>query len=246
MLVDRGTAAAAGPRGRIGLTVDGLPVQTHVVGVLRRFPTVDPGAGGFVVADQQLLSGELDAQLPGQGRPDELWISAQTTQPLHAALRRGSLSQLSATYRAAVEQSLRSDPVASGVTRTLLASGVAAMLLALLGMLLVLVGPLRAPRIQADLETQGLGPRGLRRELRLRFAAACVLGIWPGLVIALLLDRLTVSAVGAYESGAAEPPLIAVLPWLELLALGAALTIMCATVGWAVSELLLPRRRSAT
>lgn len=245
VLVDPATASAAGPGGRIGLTVDGLPVQARVVGILRRFPTIDPGAGGFVVADQELLSGALDAQLPGQGRPDELWISAPSSGALHAALRHGPLSQLVATYRTGVERSLRSDPVASGVTRTLLASGLVATLLALLGMLLVLVGPLRVQRIQSDLEAQGLGPGGLRRELRLRFATACILGIWPGLVIALVLDRLTVSAVGAYESGAAEPPLITVLPWLQLLALGAGLTILCATAGWAISQALLSRGRMA-
>jgi hypothetical protein len=221
-------------------------VQARVVGVLRRFPTVGPGAEGFVVADQKLLSGALDSELPGQGRPDELWISTPAAQALRAALRQSPLTQLSATYRSAVERRLRSDPVAAGMTRTLLASGLVATLLALLGMLLVLVGPLRAPRIQADLEAQGLGPSGLRRELRLRFAAACVLGIWPGLVIALLLDRLIVSAVGAYESGAAEPPPIAVLPGLELLALGAALTVLCFTAGWAVSEALFPRRRAVS
>jgi hypothetical protein len=245
VLADRGTAAAAGPGGQIGLTVDGLPVQARVVGVLRRFPSVGPGAGGFVVADQEFLSGALDAQLPGQGRPDELWISTPQTRTLRTALRQGPLSQLTVSYRTGVEQSLRSDPVASGVTRTLLASGAVATLLALLGMLLVLVGPLRVPRIQADLETQGVGPSGLRRELRLRFAAACLLGIWPGLVIALLLDRLTVAGVGAYESGTAQPPLITVLPWLQLLALGAGLTVLCASAGWALSETLLPRRRPA-
>jgi hypothetical protein len=243
VLVDPGTAAAAGPGGRLGLTVDGVPVQARVVGVLRRFPTIDPAAGGFVVADQALLSGALDAWLPGQGQPDELWIAASSTRSLRAALRAPGLTQLSAAFRGEVERSLRSDPVASGVMRTLLASGGVATLLALLGMLLVLVGPLRDPRIQADLEAQGVGPSGLRRELRVRFAAACLLGIWPGLLITLLLDRLTVAAVGAYESGTSEPPLITVVPVLQLIALGMGLTVICLTCGWVLSQALLPSRR---
>jgi hypothetical protein len=240
ILADRGTAAAATPGGRIGLTVDGAPVQARVVGVLRRFPTV--GAGGFVVADQALLSGALDAWLPGQGRPDELWISTSRPGALRGALRNISLSALSAVFRGDVERGLRSDPVAGGVMRTLLAAALVAVALGLLGMLLVLAGPLRLRRIQSDLETQGIGPSGLRRELRLRFGIACVLGIWSGLLIALLLDTLTVDAVGAYENGADHPALVTVVPWPQLLGLGAGLTVLCLACGWLVSEAMLPRR----
>jgi hypothetical protein len=46
-----------------------------VVGVLSRFPTLDSDAAGFVIANEATLAAALDAQLPGQGRPDELWIS---------------------------------------------------------------------------------------------------------------------------------------------------------------------------
>jgi hypothetical protein len=125
----------------------------------------------------------------------------------------------------------------------LLASGIVAILLALIGVALVLVGPLRAPRIQADLEAQGLGPTGLRRELRIRLVAASVLGIGPGLAIALLLDRLAVGAVGAYEAGASQPPLITIIPWAEMVGLGVGLSILCLACAWLVSELLLPRRQ---
>jgi hypothetical protein len=129
------------------------------------------------------------------------------------------------------------------VTRTLLLTGVVAAVLALLGMVLVLVGPFREPRLEADLEEQGLGPNGLRRELRVRWVAACLLGIWSGLLIALLLDRLTVAAVGAYESGARQPHLVTVFPALELVALGAGASLICLACGWATSEAMWPRRR---
>jgi hypothetical protein len=210
--------------------------------VLRRFPTIDPAAAGFVVADQALLSGALDAWLPGQGQPDELWMATSSTRALHAALRTPALAQLSGAFRTDVDRRLRSDPVASGVMRTLLASGAVATLLALVGMLLVLAGPLRNPRIRADLEAQGVGPSGLRRELRVRFGIACVLGIWPGLLIALLLDRLTVAAVGAYESGTSHPPLVTVVPVVALIGLGVGLTALCLAFGWGLSEVLMPRR----
>jgi hypothetical protein len=117
-----------------------------------------------------------------------------------------------------------------------------ATLLALLGMLLVLVGPFREPRIEADLEEQGIGPSGLRQELRVRWGLACLLGIWPGLAIALVLDRLTVVAIGAYESGTSNPPLITVVPVVELLVLGVGLTAICLACGWVASQALWPRR----
>jgi hypothetical protein len=243
VLVDPGTAAAAGPGGRIGLTIDGFPVRARVVGVLRRFPTIAAGAAGFVVADQALLSGALDAQLPGQGRPDELWISTTRPGALRAAMRSGRLAGLNAAFRSDVEHGLRSEPVASGVMRTLLASGLGATILALLGMLLVLAGPFRQPALQVDLEAQGVGPAGLRRELRLRLATAALLGIWPGLLLSLLLDRLTVSALGGYESGTSQPPLITVVPALQLLALGAVVSALCVACGWVISGVLVPKRR---
>src|SRR5207344_2617365 len=74
VLADPQTAASAGPGGSIVLTVDGLPVTGRVVGVLSRFPTLPADSAGFVVADEATLAAALDAQLPGQGRADELWI----------------------------------------------------------------------------------------------------------------------------------------------------------------------------
>ena len=68
VLADPRAAAAATAGGQIALTVDGLPVNAHVVGVLRRFPTIASGGAGFIVADEATLAAALDASLPGQGR----------------------------------------------------------------------------------------------------------------------------------------------------------------------------------
>jgi hypothetical protein len=243
VLADPATATAAGPGGRIGLTVDDLPLQARIVGVLRRFPTIAAGAAGFIVAGEPALSDALDAQLPGQGRPDELWISTPQTHDLQAGLAQGPLAQLSASFRAPIERALRSQPLAAGVMRTLLVAGGLAAALAVLGMLLILGGPFRDRRIESDLETQGLGPGALRRELRWRVGLAAIAGIWPGLVIAVLVDRLAVSSVGAVESGAPEPPLVTVVPWLELLGLGVAVTLLCLLLGWASTARSFSNRR---
>jgi hypothetical protein len=114
-----------------------------------------------------------------------------------------------------------------------------------MGMLLVLSGPFRDRRIEADLEAQGMGPSAQRRELRLRLAFAAILGVWPGVLIAVLLDRLAASTVGATETGTPYPPLVTVVPWLTLVALGVAVTVMCLLLGWAATARSFPNRRGS-
>ena len=217
VLVDGHTAAAAASGGRLALTVDGLPVNARVVGVLRRFPTLPPGAAGFVVADEATLAGALDAQMPGQGAADELWISSGD---LGAAARRvagGAASRLNRSFRADVEHDLRAAPIARGVLGTLLAAAAVAIALAVLGLLVTLLGPAREQRVERDLVVQGVGPRGLRRELRLRLLLAGVLGTVVGLGVAVLLTRLAVASVRAAGTVAfPRPGLVAVAPWGEL------------------------------
>ncbi|HET6868482.1 MAG TPA: hypothetical protein VFH80_21385 [Solirubrobacteraceae bacterium] len=242
ILADPGTAASAGPGRRIGLTVDGLPVQARVVGVLRRYPTVGPGTPGVIVADQQALSDALDAQLPGQGRPDEIWVSSSHLDGLRLALGQGPLAQLSAAFRSDIEHRLVSQPLASGILATLLAAGALAAALAVVGLLLVVSGPLRDRRIEADLEGQGMGPSTQRRELWLRLAFATLLGVWPGVAIAALLTRLATSTVGAAEIGTPYPPLVTVVPWPTLVILGAAVSLMCLLLGWATTAHSFPNR----
>jgi hypothetical protein len=211
--------------------------------VIKRFPTVAAGAAGVIVADQQALSDALDAQLPGQGRTDELWISSAQPQPLRAALGQGRLAQLNSSFRTAIATGLRHEPLVSGVIGTLLIAGAVGGALAVLGLLVVVGGPFRDRSIERDLEAQGLGPRGLRRELRLRLGLASVLGVWPGLLVAVLIDRLAVSTVGATESGTPQPPLVTVVPWVELVGLGAAITALCLLLGWMATARAFPNRR---
>jgi hypothetical protein len=234
VLVDPGTAAAASRSRRLALTVDGLPVTARIVGVLKRFPTLPAGSAGFVIADEPTLAGALDASLPGQGRPDELWISTDHPRRLRAALSHGRLHALSAGFRAGVERSLRSDPIARGVLATFAFGAAVSAGLALIGLLVALLGAMRDRRVELDLAVQGLGPRMLRRELALRILAASSLGILAGLVLAVVLTRLAVAAVRAAGAVAIpNPPLVTVAPWGRL----ALLAIVAAAVFTAVSWL---------
>ncbi|HEY6294355.1 MAG TPA: hypothetical protein VIX15_01725, partial [Streptosporangiaceae bacterium] len=209
VLADPQTAASAAPGGRIALTVDGLPVTARVVGVLSRFPTLDPGSAGFVIADEATLAAALDAQLPGQGRADELWISTGHLARLRAALGSGPLAQLDSSFRVDLDQQLRDAPVARGVLGTLIAATALSVVLSVVGLLTALLGGARDQRAESDLTEQGVGPRGLRVELRTRLALASGLGVIAGLGISVLLTRLAVASVRAAGTVAdPHPPVV--------------------------------------
>ncbi len=233
VLADPQTAASAGPGGRIALTVDGLPVIARVVGVLSRFPTLPADSSGFIIADEPTLAAALDAQLPGQGRPDELWIATRHLAELRAALGTGALAQLDSSFRVDIDDQLREAPVARGVLGTLIAATALSAVLAVVGLLAALLGGVRDARVESDLEEQGFGPRGLRAELRVRLALASLLGVVAGVGIAVLLTRLAVASVRAAGTVAEpSPPVVTVVPWAALAAWSAGTFAVLALAGW--------------
>lgn len=244
VLVDPATAAAAGPGGRLALMVDELPLKARVVGVLRRFPTIAPTDAGFVVADEAVLGAALDAQLPGQGAADELWIDAARVGRLRVALRDPRFASLSVRFRADVEHGLASAPVSRAVSRVLLGAAALAALLAVGGLMLVGLGPLRDRRVEADLLAQGFGPTAARRELLARLAAAALLGAIPGVALAALLAAMSVTGLGRAAAGAATiwPSLVPVVPVGALAGWTAAVVGLPVLGGWAAA--VLPSRRS--
>ena len=242
VLVDPGTAALAGPGHRLGLTVDGLATQAAVVGVLKRFPTIPAGASGFVVADEAALASALDAQSPGQGRADELWISSADPARLRAGLATGRLRQLSASFRTDIEHELRSAPVARGVLGTLIAASALAAALAALGLLVALLGSARDPRIEADLVAQGLGPRAIRAELRVRLLLASAIAVCAGAIIGVVLTRLAVATVRAAGTvPVPSPPVVAVAPWLGLALWSVAVLAALGLAAWTATRVLVGR-----
>jgi hypothetical protein len=233
VLTDPATAAAATSHGGLTLTVDGLPVAARVVGVLTRFPTVGSDQAGFVIADEPTLAGALDASLPGQGRPDELWIATAHPARLRSALSSGALSGLSSQFRSDVERSLKADPVAEGVLGTLVGAAAVSGAMAIVGLLASLAGAMREPRAERDLEIQGLGPRQLAVQLGLRVLVAGALGTIGGLVLAELLTRLAVATVRAAGAVAVpDPPLVAVAPLAQLALLGVGALGAFTIAGW--------------
>jgi hypothetical protein len=240
VLVDPQTAMIAGRTRRLALTVDGLPVDAQVVGVLQRFPTIPDDAAGFVVANEPTLAAALDAQAPGQGRADELWISTAHPERLRTTLDQGPFAQLSSSFRADAEHQLRAAPAARAVLGTLIAATALSGALAVVGLLVALLGATRDERIERDLIAQGVGPRGVRGELRLRLMLAGVLGVLVGLGIGVLLTRLAVAAVRAAGTVAIpRPPLVTVAPWSQLALWGLGALGAFAVATWLATRSLL-------
>jgi len=244
--VDSQTAAAAGRGHRLALTVDGVPVEAKVVGVLARFPTVPADAAGFVVADERTLAAALDAQAPGQGRPDELWLTLGPGNRLRAVSHSGPLAQFSYSLRRDLQRQLEDAPIARGVLGTLLVAAAICAALAVLGLLVSLLGGVRDARVEDDLVAQGMGPRALRHELRLRLLLAAALGVTVGLAIAALLTRLAVASVRAAGSVATPTPaLVTVAPWVELAAWGLAALAALVFAAWVATRAVVARSAPA-
>jgi hypothetical protein len=107
-------------------------------------------------------------------------------------------------------------PVARGVFGPLIAATALSVVLAVVGLLPALLGGARDERAESDLKEQGVGPRGLRAELRVRLALASVQGViaGPGIVV-----RLAVASVRAAGTVAdPRPPVVTIVPWRELAA----------------------------
>ena len=215
VLVDPTTARAADGQHRLELTVDGAPISVRIAAVLRRFPTVTPQAGGFVVADESALGGALDAWLPGQGRSDELWLTSPRPAALRRALQRRPLSELNSSLRVDLEHALRSNGLARAVQGSLLAAAALSAGLALIGVFVSMLGSAADARVWEDLAGQGIGVSTRRSELRRRSLLTGAGGCLAGFGFALALTPLSVGAVGSAVSGSdLQPPLVTVTPWL--------------------------------
>jgi len=220
--------AAAG--GLIRLTFAGVAVPAQVVAVGDRFPTVD---GSFAVADESQLAAVLNADDPGSAVPGELWLRARPGRAatLDAALGHAPFTLLARSSHGRLLESLRSDPLSKGIGLVLEAAACVAVVLALAGLVLSVASAVRDDRSALfDLEAQGVPPRVLRSQLRLRAALVTVVGLVAALAIGAVLSAATVGLVRVTaEATAPEPPLERHLGWLPVGA-GLAVFLLAAVV----------------
>jgi ABC-type antimicrobial peptide transport system permease subunit len=137
-----------------------------------------------------------------------------------------------------VEARLRHEPLARGSLLTLAGAALAALALAVGGLLLALVNDLRDERGELlDLEVQGATPAALRRHLRLRAGLVTVAGLLGGIALGAVLSVVVVDLVALTANAALpQPPLRLYVDW-GTLGVGAAAyllvtTLVIATATW--------------
>jgi ABC-type antimicrobial peptide transport system permease subunit len=151
---------------------------------------------------------------------------------------RPNTPELTVTSRADTLARLEADPLARGALLTLAGTAVVALVLALLGLVLSVVGDVRDDRGELfDLEAQGASPATIRTHLRLRAALVAAFGVLGGLGLGAILSALVISLVSVTASAAEpQPPLRLSLdvPLIVLAAVGyvaaAALLVGAATM----------------
>ncbi|HZO63219.1 MAG TPA: FtsX-like permease family protein [Gaiellaceae bacterium] len=224
--------AAGGVGATATLDFQDTHVDARIVGVASRLPTVPADSGPFVLADGAWLSTAIDANAPGEGTPNEVWLSTPGDGSIAArALAGPPFSSLVVTSRAAIESRLAGDPLAHATAVALGAAGLVALVLAVLGFWVGVVSELHDEKSDFfDLEAQGLPPADMRRQLRMRGVILLVLGFAGGLALAVLLSRLVVSLIRVSgTTGVPEPPLRLDPDWL-VAGLGIAALMLAALI----------------
>jgi ABC-type lipoprotein release transport system permease subunit len=203
-------AAAADGRGLLPLQLAGERVTVRVVDTVRRFPGVD---GQAVVGDAAALASAVNVARPGGARLNEVWLELRDPDRAAAvdrALAAKPFDVLELESRRALEADARRDPIAHGTLLALSVAAVVALLLALAGILLTVLGDLRDPRGELfDLEAQGASPRLLRRIVRLRGLVVAAAGLVAGSLAGVALAAVVTDLVGlTARATAAAPPLV--------------------------------------
>jgi hypothetical protein len=250
VVVSPNLARAAGPGGLLPVTIVDQQFLAKVVATARRFPTL---GGSFVVADERWLSGALNGPVPRSGEVVEIWVdSGRSPARVERGLEQPPFDRLQLTSHRGVEAALRGDPLSRGVMITLAAAAIVALVLALAGLVLAVIGDLRDERGELyELEAQGAAPADLRRLLRLRTLVVAVVGLAGGLATGAVLSTLVVGVV-RLTAGAEtpQPPLRLDVDW-TLFAAGlagyAALAVLLVgTVVWSAFRAPVGRPAEAT
>jgi hypothetical protein len=206
VITDPVTATAA-IGGVLQLTVPGsAPIQARIAQILPRFPATGER---FVVADERALARALDARKPGTGTPTELWLASTDPVRLGQALHKEPFDQLDLALQADMRHQLATDPLATGAASLLWTGALTALGVAVLSLVLLVVAERRddAAELYAW-ESDGLTPAALRGLLFARAAAVVLVAVPCGLLLGLLLTRMTTALVLVTAVGSTpRPPL---------------------------------------
>jgi ABC-type antimicrobial peptide transport system permease subunit len=215
------------------IPVGGSSVPLQIVASVTRFPTVF-GRNQALIADLGSVSDVLTA---GQAMPlpvTTLWLSTQGGQVPHLP------AGLSVAVRADQEATLLHNALLTTPRQALLAIGLAAVLLGVLGFSVSVAASLRTRRTQrAVFAAMGVGRRAQAGQLCLEQLALSLPAAAVGLLAGIGLARLMVPAITLTADAAAPwPPALPVLP----LGLAAALALVTAALPAAAAALSVARK----
>jgi hypothetical protein len=202
----------------VGLRVGDALIPATIVAHARYFPSID---GDFAVADLPTWLAAANGAEPGVATASEIWTD-----------RRPPALPLQITSQRAQQHLLEDDPIARGATALLLVVAVVALLLAVAGLLLTVLGDRSGERASLrDLEVQGATPAEQRRHLRLRAGVLGVLGVGGGIGAGAIVGTLVVAVV-TVTAGAQQalPPLALSFDW-PLVAVALAALVVASIVG---------------
>jgi hypothetical protein len=232
-------ALAGGVGGTLPLRIDGEPVNVRVGAIVDRIPGT---TGDAVVADRGALQTAIDTSSPGGAPIAELWLenAPGADGRVEATLARRPFTALDVESRSRLEADARRDPLGHGTLLALAAAAVAALALAVWGLVLALRADLRDDRGDlVDLEAQGATPRLLRRVVAARAGVVAVMGIAAGVAAGVLLALLVTRVVSVTaRAQRPEPPLVTTVDPVTLAIGGAAFAAA------AVALVLLTTRRA--
>jgi hypothetical protein len=231
-LVDR-----VGPGGVVPLSIGPAVVDAQIVARASLFPSL---RCPFVVADEGALETAVTAAAPGAAAADEAWIAGPPG--LSSSLEQAAGTPVAVTSRRAVEAELRDDPLARGTVAVLAAGSLVALVLGVLAVLLVVSVELRDESGDFyDLESQGMAPATLRRQLLLRIGSVAAFGVLCGLAIGALLTAVVTELVAVGAGRAVPvPPLRLHVAWPEI-----AFGLLCFAIALGVTLAVATRRAFA-
>ena len=194
-MTPRLAALVGGVGGTLALEIGGRRVPVRVAAVVDHFPGT---SGQAVIGDLTSLATAVNAQAPGAGETNEVWLEVPSggTDAAMAALAKPPFRGLESLSRAELLDEARDDPLGHGTLLALDSAAVVALLLAALGLALTVLSDLRDDRGDLyDLESQGAEPRLLRRIVRVRALVVGIAGVLAGAAAGALLALLVTRVV---------------------------------------------------
>ena len=220
---------------RLEVGIQGTNVAIVPVAVVRSLPTLGGGSPGVLV-DQRALGDVLQASGAPPPAVTEWWLRT-AGHPVVTGLP----PETSTVFRSRLAASLLADPLILASQEALLAIAIAAVLLALIGMLVSVATAAERARDLALLDALGMPPGQVARMLALEQAmtavATSVVGLAFGVALSQVIvpaDTLTARAVRPV------PPLVVQVPWLA----AAVIAVVMAAVPTLAIMLTAPRAGS--